>query len=162
MEPRHPIRATRIIFAPEHFKLVARIWPPASQVGWRFPSHQRAYTRWQVTLRRHHGEIEMSRPTKKMHKRSLWQNTRFHVRNYISERLHRWSFNTSLWFRVQARRRKAAAMDPLWKESWWCLERRYTKIVKDYCRLELRYMKVRDELRRVRQRGQTRANRFRD
>lgn len=104
----------------------------------------------------------MSRPTLKEHKQSLWQKTRFHIRNYISGRLHRWSFNTALWFRVQARRRKAAAMDPVWKESWWCLEKRYTKMAKEYCRLELRYMKVRDELRKLRKHEQAGTHRSRN
>ena len=82
-----------------------------------------------------------------------WRRLKFKVKNFIAVRIHRIGFNVSLWFRVQARRRKAAAMDPVWKESWWCLEKRYTKMAKKYCRLELRYLKIRDELRKLRKNG---------
>lgn len=95
----------------------------------------------------------MSYPTKKVHKVSKLRKLGFKVRNFIAGRIHRIGFNTTLWFRVQARRRKAAAMDPVWKESWWCLEKRYTRMAKKYCRLELRYMKIRDELRKLRKNG---------
>ena len=95
----------------------------------------------------------MSYPTKKEHRQSVLRKIGIKVRNSISGKMHRIGFNTTLWFRVQARRRKAAAMDPVWKESWWCLEKRYTRMAKKYCRLELRYMKIRDELRKLRKNG---------
>jgi hypothetical protein len=79
-----------------------------------------------------------------------WRKFRFKVRNFISGRIHRVAFNTALWFRVQARRRKAASIDPVWKESWWCLERRYTMLAKKYTRLELKYLKQKDIIRKLR------------
>ena len=63
----------------------------------------------------------MKYPTKKVHKESKLRKLGFKVRNFIAGRVHRIGFNTSLWFRVQARRRRAAAIDPWWKETWWCL-----------------------------------------
>ncbi len=104
----------------------------------------------------------MSYPTEKEHKQSVLRGLGFKVRNFVSGRMHRVGFNTALWLRVQARRRKAAAMDPVWRESWWCLEKRYTGLAKKYCRLELRYMKIRDELRKLRKHEQAGANRSRD
>ena len=104
----------------------------------------------------------MSYPTEKEYKQSVLRRMGFKVRNFVSGRMHRTGFNASLWFRVQARRRKAAAMDPVWRESWWCLEKRYTGLAKKYCRLELRYMKIRDELRKLRKHEQAGANRSRD
>jgi len=90
-----------------------------------------------------------------------WRRLRFKVRNFVAGRVHRLKFDAALWVKVQARRRKAAKYDPVWKESWWCLEKRYTKLAKKYCKLELRYLKVRDELRRVRNREQARTDRSR-
>ena len=95
----------------------------------------------------------MTNPTKKPCKQSVWSSIRFKVKNFIAGRIHRIAFNTSLWIRVQARRRKAAEMDPVWKESWWCLERRYTTLAKKYTRLELRYLKQKDLIRRLRKWG---------
>ena len=88
-------------------------------------------------------------------KPSRWRDLKFKVRNFISGRVHKWGFNMALWLRVQSRRRKAAAMDPVWKESWWCLEKRYTKLAKKFSKLELRYMKTRDELRKMRRHGRS-------
>ena len=95
----------------------------------------------------------MSYPTKKVYKESKLRKIGFKVRNFIAGRIHRIGFNTSLWFRVQARRRRAAAIDPVWKETWWCLERRYTKLAKKYTKMELRYLKARDEIRRLKKHG---------
>ena len=86
-------------------------------------------------------------------KPSWWRDLKFKVRNFISGRMYRLKFNTALWFRVQTRRRRAAKMDPVWKESWWCLEKRYTKLAKKFTRMELRYMKARDEVRKLRKHG---------
>ena len=95
----------------------------------------------------------MTNPTKKPCKQSVWKRIGFKVRNFVAGRTHRIAFNVSLWFKVQARRRKAAAIDPVWKESWWCLERRYTILAKKYTKLELKYLKQKDELRRTRKNG---------
>ena len=79
-----------------------------------------------------------------------WRRFKFKVRNFIAGHIHRIKFNTVLWFKVKSRRRKSAKYDPVWKESWWCLERRYTKLAKKFTRLELKYLKQKDELRRIR------------
>ena len=79
-----------------------------------------------------------------------WRSLRFRVRNFIAGRIHRVKFDTALWFKVKARRRMAAKHDPVWKESWWCLERRYTKLAKRFARLELKYLKQKDIIRRLR------------
>ena len=92
----------------------------------------------------------MTNPTRKPCKQSLWKGLRFKIKNFVAGRIHRVAFNTALWFKVKARRREAAKYDPVWKESWWCLERRYTKLAKRFTRLELRYLKQKDELRRIR------------
>lgn len=92
----------------------------------------------------------MKYPTKKVHKESKLRKLGFKVRNFIAGRVHRIGFNVSLWFRVQARRRRAAAIDPLWKETWWCLERRYTMLVKRQTKLELKYLKQKEIIRRLR------------
>lgn len=92
----------------------------------------------------------MKYPTKKVHKESKLMKLGFKVRNFIAGRMHRIGFNTSLWFRVQARRRRAAAIDPLWKETWWCLERRYTMLAKKHTKLELKYLKQKDTIRKLR------------
>ena len=89
-------------------------------------------------------------PTKKDYNEPKLPKILFKIRNFIAGRIHRIGFNTSLWFRVQARRRKAAAIDPVWKESWWCLERRYTMLVKKHTKLELKYLKQKDIIRRLR------------
>ena len=89
-------------------------------------------------------------PTKKKHKTSLIKAMSFKVRNFIAARMHRVGFNAALWLRVQARRRKAAAIDPVWKESWWCLERRYTMLAKKHTKLELKYLKQKDIIRKLR------------
>ena len=86
-------------------------------------------------------------------KPNRWRDLKFKIRNFVSGQVYRMKFNTSLWFRVQARRRKAAAIDPVWKESWWCLEKRYTRLAKKYTKLELRYMKARDEIRKLKKHG---------
>ena len=83
-------------------------------------------------------------------KPARWRRFKHAVKNFIAGRIHRVAFDTALWFKVQARRRNAAKHDPVWKESWWCLERRYTKLAKRYCKLELKYMKARDEIRKIR------------
>tara|TARA_R100000458_G_scaffold33892_1_gene31224 strand:- start:1255 stop:1545 length:291 start_codon:yes stop_codon:yes gene_type:complete len=83
-------------------------------------------------------------------KPNRWRELKFKVRNFIAGRIHRIKFNTVLWFKVKARRRKAAKYDPVWKESWWCLERRYTKLAKKFTRLELKYLKQKDTIRRLR------------
>ncbi len=88
-------------------------------------------------------------PTKKEYKVPLLNRMLFKAKNFIAGRIHRIGFNTALWFRVQARRRKAAATDPVWKESWWCLERRYTMLAKRFAKLELKYLKQKDEIRRI-------------
>ena len=95
----------------------------------------------------------MTNPTKKPHKESAWKRLGFKARNFISGRMHRIGFNTALWFKVKARRRRAAAMDPVWKESWWCLERRYTMLAKKFTKLELKYLKQKDEIRRLKKKG---------
>ena len=92
----------------------------------------------------------MSYPTKKVHEQSKMRKLGFKVRNLIAGRVHRIGFNVSLWFRVQARRRRAAAIDPLWKETWWCLERRYTMLAKKHTKLELKYLKQKDTIRKLR------------
>ena len=92
----------------------------------------------------------MSYPTKKEYVQSELRVMGFKARNFIAGRVHRIGFNVNLWFRVKARRRRAAAIDPLWKETWWCLERRYTMLAKKYTKLELKYLKQKDEIRRVR------------
>lgn len=89
-------------------------------------------------------------PTKKEHETPLFRSMLFKARNFIAGRIHRIGFNIALWFRVQVRRRKAAAIDPVWKESWWCLERRYTMLAKKYTKLELKYLHQKDEIRRLR------------
>ena len=97
----------------------------------------------------------MSYPTKKEYEQSALRVIGFKIRNFIAGRIHRAGFNTSLWFRVQARRRKAAAIDPVWKESWWCLERRYTMLAKKHTKLELKYLKQKDIIRRFRKNGRS-------
>ena len=89
-------------------------------------------------------------PTKKEYNEPKLRKILFKIRNFVSGRVHRIGFNTSLWFRVQARRRKAAAIDPVWKESWWCLERRYTMLAKKHTKLELKYLKQKDIIRKLR------------
>tara|TARA_E500000331_G_scaffold235058_1_gene225325 strand:+ start:2686 stop:2985 length:300 start_codon:yes stop_codon:yes gene_type:complete len=88
-------------------------------------------------------------PTQKEYEVPLSNRMLFNARNFIAGRMHRIKFNVSLWFRVQARRRRAAAIDPLWKETWWCLERRYTMLAKKYTKLELKYLKQKDIIRRL-------------
>ena len=78
-----------------------------------------------------------------------WRRFKFKVRNFIAGRLYKIKFNTILWIKVKARRRKAAKYDPVWKESWWCLERRYTKLAKKLTKIELKYLKQKDEIRRL-------------
>jgi hypothetical protein len=90
-------------------------------------------------------------------KPNRWRSFKFRFRNFIAGRIRRIGFNTSLWFKVKARRRKAAKYDPVWKESWWCLERRYTKLGKKFCKLELKYLKAKDEIRRLREDGNRRT-----
>tara|TARA_R100000458_G_scaffold36681_1_gene34125 strand:- start:831 stop:1124 length:294 start_codon:yes stop_codon:yes gene_type:complete len=89
-------------------------------------------------------------PTKKEHRVPLADRILFKIKNFIAGRIHRIGFNTSLWFRVQTRRRKAAAIDPVWKESWWCLERRYSMLAKKHAKLELKYLKQKDTIRKLR------------
>lgn len=89
-------------------------------------------------------------PTKKDCNESKLSKIAFNVRNFIAGRIHRIRFNTALWLRVQARRRKAAAIDPVWKESWWCLERRYSMLAKKHTKLELKYLKQKDIIRKLR------------
>ena len=96
----------------------------------------------------------MSRHPRAMRiKPSRWRDLKFRARNFISRRLYLAKFNTALWFKVKARRRKAAKYDPVWKESWWCLERRYTKLAKRYFKLELKYIKAKDEIKRLKKNG---------
>ena len=92
----------------------------------------------------------MTNPTKKPCKQSVWKKISFKVRNFIAGRVHRIGFNAALWVRVQARRRKAADMDLVWKESWWCLQRRYTMLAKKHTKLELKYLKQKDIIRKLR------------
>ena len=92
----------------------------------------------------------MSYPTRKENEQGVLQRIGFNIRNFIAGRMYRIKFNVSLWLRVQARRRRAAAIDPVWKETWWCLERRYTMLDKKYTKLELRYLKQKDIIRRLR------------
>ena len=89
-------------------------------------------------------------PTKKEHRVPLTEGMFFKLRNFIAGRVHQVGFNTALWFRVQARRRKAADMDPVWRESWWCLQRRYTMLAKKHTKLELKYLKQKDTIRKLR------------
>ena len=89
-------------------------------------------------------------PTKKEYDEPKLSKILFRIRNFIAGRIHRIGFNTALWFRVQARRRKAAAIDPVWKESWWCLERRYSMLAKKHTKLELKYLKQKDIIRKLR------------
>ena len=91
-------------------------------------------------------------PTKKQHRVPLTERVIFKIKNFIAGRVHRVGFNTALWFRVQARRRRAAEIDPVWKESWWCLERRYSMLAKKHTKLELKYLKQKDEIRQMRRR----------
>ena len=86
-------------------------------------------------------------------KSSWWREFRFNARNFISGRLYKAKFNTILWFKIQARRKKAAKYDPVWKESWWCLERRYTKLAKRHFKLELKYIKAKDEIKGLKKNG---------
>ena len=96
----------------------------------------------------------MSKHPRAMRIKPSWgRDLKFKTRNFISGQIYRLKFNAALWLRVQARRRKAAAIDPVWKESWWCLEKRYTKLAKRYTKMELRYMKARDEIRKLRRHG---------
>ena len=89
-------------------------------------------------------------PSEKLVKEKFLGKLRFNIKNFIAGRIHRIGFNTSLWFRVQTRRRKAAAIDPVWKESWWCLERRYSMLAKKHAKLELKYLKQKDTIRKLR------------
>ena len=89
-------------------------------------------------------------PTKKEYNDPKLRKILFKARNFIASRVHRIRFNAALWVRVQARRRRAAEMDPVWKESWWCLERRYTMLAKQHTKLELKYLKQKDIIRRLR------------
>ena len=82
-----------------------------------------------------------------------WKKFKSRVKNFIAGRMHRIAFYTSLWLTVKARRRMAAKYDPVWKDSWWCLERRYTKLAKRHFKLELKYLKVKDEIKRLKKNG---------
>ena len=99
----------------------------------------------------------MKHPRAERIKPSRWRDLKFKVRNFISGRYTMCIFNICLWFRIQARRRRDAKMDPRWRESWWVLERRYTKLAKKYCKLELRYMRARDKSMRARSNGKARG-----
>ena len=87
-------------------------------------------------------------PGDRMSAKSGWLGRlRFHVRNLIATRTTRICFSLAMWLRIKRRRRRRS--DPSWKESWWVLERRYSKLAKMYSKLELRYLKTRGELRRL-------------
>ena len=76
--------------------------------------------------------------------RWLW----FHIRNFVSGRIYRMPSNAKMRCEVKKRRRTAARRDPVWKESWWVLERRYSKLAKRMTKLELKYLMAKDLLKR--------------
>jgi len=54
---------------------------------------------------------------------------------------------------IRKRRKLSAKYDPVWKESWWVLERRYSRLGKRFSKLELKYLETKRELRKLRENG---------
>jgi hypothetical protein len=99
----------------------------------------------------------MKHPRAARVKPSKWRDMKFRIRNFMSGRCRMIRFKVALWLRVRSRLRKSNRLDPRWKESWWLLEKSYTKLAKRHCKLELRYLNQKDELRRFRDNGNHRA-----
>ena len=75
--------------------------------------------------------------------RMIW----FKMRNFLSGRFYKFVTRMAMRWEIRKRRKLSAKYDPVWKESWWVLERRYSKLAKRFSKLELKYLMAKDLLK---------------
>ena len=81
--------------------------------------------------------------------RMMWSR----LRNWLAGWLYKFVARIAMRWEISKRRRVAAKHDPIWKESWWVLERRYSMLAKRFSKLELKYLQAKRDLKKFRENG---------
>lgn len=82
--------------------------------------------------------------------RMLWSK----LKNFLAGWSYKLTTRAAMRWEMRKRRKLSSKYDPVWKESWWVLERRYSKLAKRFSKLELKYLESKRELRKLRNNGQ--------
>ena len=75
------------------------------------------------------------------------------LRNWLDGLFYKFTTRVAMRWEIRKRRKLSAKYDPVWKESWWVLERRYSRLGKRFSKLELKYLETKRELRKLRENG---------
>ena len=87
--------------------------------------------------------------------RIIWSR----IKNFLAGWSYKLTTRAAMRWEIRKRRKQSAKYDPVWKESWWVRERRYSKLAKRLTKLELKYLESKRELRKLRENGQAEGDR---